>query len=312
MQIAHTKGLPGWTLPPRVIWAVEIAVFGTIVYLWRRGISLGPWLLAIGGLVLVRMGLTCASAFGYSLLQTDTSYHSALHEMSQVLPRVCAALFSLIVVHPLRSFLPMALFPGKERSRSRSADFAFPDMPTDGPNDPALWFVRGEEKIPVWLDARHGGGDDAISSATPMEQIDGYLDLPLHDVLAQIPQEFIAEKAARHDRAEPVSLPLAVVVRQLKEARIVIRFDELCDRLPSDVVNLPDMLSMAEEEVPLVLLPLELVVPRLPEGVLELPAPSLPAWAKLECTEKVVFARAHTGASGARTPGGGAGGATQA
>jgi len=25
--------------------------------------------------------------------------------------------------------------------------------------------------------------------------------------------------------------------------------------------------------------------------VLELPAPSLPAWAKLECTEKVVFAR---------------------
>ena len=293
LQITHTKGLPDWPLPQGVIWALEVAIFGAAVYLWRRRVSLGPWLLAIGALLLVRMGLTHSSAFAYSLMHTETSYQAALAEMSEVLPRVCAALFSLVVVHPLRYFLPATLLPGRSRSQSRAAAFAFPDMPTSGPNDPALWFVRGEEKIPVWLDAKNSGGDDAVSSATPMEQVEGYLDLPLRDVLAQIPHEFISEKAARHDGAEPVSLPLAVVLPQLREARIVIRLDELCDRLPSDVVDLPEAMVMAEEEVPLVLIPIELVVPRLPEGALEMPPASPPAWAKLECTEKVVFARSQ-------------------
>ncbi len=295
LQIAHTKGLPSWELSPGVIWALELAVFGTTVHLWRRRISLGPWVLAIAALVLVRIGITHASALGCQLIQASTPYQAGLQEMSQVLPRACAALFSLIILAPLRAFLPATLLPARVRPRSApgGASFAFPDMPTDGANDPALWFVRGDEKIPVWLGTgRQSGVDDVASAGAPAARMEGCLELPLRDVLAQIPQEFVAEKAARHDDTKPVSLPLAVIVPQLREARIVIRLDELCDRLPRGVVNLPDLWAgPAEDEVPLVLLPLEMVVPRLPEGTLELPSPSPPSWAKLAYTEKVVFAR---------------------
>jgi len=294
LQIAHTKGLPSWRLSPGVIWALEIAVFGTCVHLWRRRISLGPWVLAIGALVLVRIGITHASALGYQFIQAAASYQAGMQEMSQVLPRACAALFSLIVLSPVRVFLPATLLPARPRPRSApgGATFAFPDMPTDGANDPALWFVRGDEKIPVWLGTgRQSSVDDVVSAGTPVAQMEGCLELALRDVLAQIPQEFIAEKAARHQDTEPVSFPLAVIIPQLREARIVVRLDELCDRLPHDVVNLPDLWVGPEEEVPLVLLPLEMVVPKLPEGMLELPPPSPPSWAKLAYTEKVVFAR---------------------
>jgi hypothetical protein len=295
LQIAHTNPpWANWRLAPGVIWALEIAIFGTCVHLWRRRISFGPWVLAIGALVLVRIAITHASALGYPLIQAAASYEAGLREMSQALPRACAALFSLIVLSPLRAFLPATLLPARSRSRSApgGATFAFPDMPTDGASDPALWFVRGEEKIPVWLDARHQSGvDGVVSAGAPVAQINGYLELTLREVLAQIPQEFIAKKAARYEGTEPVTLPLAVIVPQLREARIVVRLNELCDRLPHDVVNLPDLWAGPEEEVPLVLLPLEMVVPKLPEGVLELPPPSPPSWAKLAYTDKVVFAR---------------------
>ncbi len=294
LQIVHSKALPPWPLPAGVIWMLEIALFGVTVYAWRRAIALGPWLLAIGAAIVVRLGITHASAFAYSLFDPTVTHQLALSEMNASLPRLCTAFFALVVLYPLRSFLPEKLAQPKTRTRSDSpaVAFAFQNTPTDGANDPALWFVRGEEKIPVWLDAQRGGDGDA-SVATPVvsEEIEGDVDLPVRDVLAQIPQEFVSEKAERLDGSEVVSLPLATILPQLREARIVIRFDELCERLPDGLIDVSETRRLEEAETPLVLLPLELVVPRLPEGILVLPPPSPPAWAKLELTDKVVFAR---------------------
>ncbi len=295
LQLVHSKVLPAWPLPAGVIWMLEIALFGLTVYLWRRAISLGAWLLAIAAGVAVRLGITYASAFAYSLFVPSVSHQWALTEMNATLPRLCTAFFALVVLYPLRSLLPERSSRSKARARSDSPAVAFAFQDAQNKNDaedPALWFVRGEEKIPVWLDAQRGGGADTlVASSPPTERIEGDVEIPVREILAQIPQEFVSEKADRLDGSEMVPFPLAAILPQLKEARVVVRFDELCERLPDGVIDASETRRLEEAETPLVLLPLELVVPRLPEGVFSLPAPSPPAWAKLELTDKVVFAR---------------------
>jgi hypothetical protein len=214
----------------------------------------------------------------------------ASRQISQTLPRICANFFALIVCYPVRSFLPARLLP----DRSAPADISAPGGDFVGPGAPggdaALWFVRGEERIPVWVPGKKERGTGEARPPSELADIEGEVELPLKAILAQVPQEMIGPKAATYTDSHMGAIPLAVIVPQLAEARIVVKLDDLADWLPSGALEVPREALGLDGEPPLVLLPLELVVPHLPESVLELPPPSLPAWAKVAEVEKVSFA----------------------
>lgn len=292
LQLAHTKSVPEWRLPPPVVWLLEVAIFGMIVYAWKPRISFGAWMVGIGVLVLVRLSLTATCTLGYQVVQQSASLEGlgAQHLSGPVL-RICAALFAVMVLYPMRGVLPVRLLAAREGRRISTSAAGSATSGSGAANEPALWFVRGEEKIPVWLGAGRQSDDDAIvPDLAQDETIEGSVLLPLREVLAQVPPELVSQKAMECQDSTFVSLPLSVIVPQLKEARIVVRLDDLRNWIPSETINVPPDWADPGAEAPLVFLPLELVVPRLPEELLELPPPSPPDWAKDKQADTVVFA----------------------
>jgi hypothetical protein len=290
LQVGQSKAVPEWHLPAAVLSILDIAIAGVTVYVWKRGVSLGAWVLGMGTLLVMRLAVSSAAASAFMVLHEGTAFQVASRQISQTLPRICANFFALIVCYPVRSFLPARLLP----DRSAPADISAPGGDFVGPGAPggdaALWFVRGEERIPVWVPGKKERGTGEARPPSELADIEGEVELPLKAILAQVPQEMIGPKAATYTDSHMGAIPLAVIVPQLAEARIVVKLDDLADWLPSGALEVPREALGLDGEPPLVLLPLELVVPHLPESVLELPPPSLPAWAKVAEVEKVSFA----------------------
>jgi hypothetical protein len=287
LQVAQSKGVPDWRLPGAVLWSLDVAIAGCAVYVWKRGSSFGAWVIGIIAILAARLALTLAAAGAFTVLHEGTAFEVALRHTSQTLPRICANAFALIVCYPIRDFLPLRLLP--ERGEARSG-FAPGQEAAGGGGDAALWFVRGEERIPIWMPGQKERGSAQGRAGGELADVEGEVLLPLKSVLAQVPQEMIGPKAASFDDSQMAAIPLAVIVPQLAEARIVVKLDDLAEWLPDGALEVPPESLGMDGEPPLVLLPLELVVPRLPEGVLDLPAAAPPAWAKNVEVEKVSFA----------------------
>jgi len=288
LQIAQIKGAPELEIAGPTAWAVELAIFGTAVYAWRPRVTLSGWVLGIATMVLVRVLVATCAGTGLLLVQDTGDIESAIARASTLGPRICASFFSLMVFYPLRVMLPVRTL--RRPDRRRFAESAAVTEANGGAEDPAMVLVGGDETIPVW-DARRKPPARARPGARPVPQVDldGSLELPLDAVLAQAPQDLWADSAGKHDPSEPVSIPLQAVVPQLSEARVVFTVADLCQWLPPGVLRAPAEPG-PEGDVPVVNLPLELVVPRLPAEALQLPPPSPPAWAEVGDADSVLFA----------------------
>ena len=292
MQVAHAGTTPGWEVSEPMIWAMEIAIFGTAVYAWRSRISLVGWFIGITGLVLVRLAVGSGAALFLAALREGQTINVALEDTSRMTPRMCAVLFSLMVCYPLRQFLPVrAARLGRQRRFAespavQSATGQFPG--SDG--DLVIW-AGSEQKAGADRDRAHPVRS-MLDAVRPPLGIDGALELPVRMVLAQMPHELLSDRASEIDNSQVMLIPLDVILPQLREARVVVTPAQVRGWLPSSarraLVDLDEAEEAAESQV---LLPLELVVPRLPPEALALAAPSPPAWADAEGAERVVFAR---------------------
>jgi len=287
LQITQMKSAPEWQIAGATVWIVQMAIFGTAVYAWRSGISLSGWILGILLLIFVSLSLTTATALTLAFLQGTDDFASAFTRTGSMGPRVCAALFALMVFYPLRVLLPIRKArPVRRRFKPGETEA---EAPKEG--DPALLLVGGDQTIPVW-DARNrsAGVGGAPSTSMSSLELDGTIDLPLGAVLAQVPRELWGEAAGQYTSSHPVPIPVEVVVPQLKEGRIMVRWPDLCEWLPPGAGRADVELGHDKREE-LVLLPLEFVVLQLPHEVFELPEATLPAWAEVDEEESVLFAR---------------------
>jgi len=290
IQIAQVKSAPEWQISGVTAWVVEVAIFGTAVYAWRQGISLSGWILGICLLVFVRLALATGAALGLALVQNLSDFNVALDRTSALGPRICAALFALMVFYPLRLLLPVRTYSKSRKRRFAESAAVGTAIAIAGEGDPALVLGGGSDTIPIWDTRPKVSVARVEDSLHPVVELDGTIEVPLRAVLAQIPPDLIGESAHEYDESHPVSIPLDAIVPQLREARIAVRLGSLHDWLPPGTMHAPLEFDV-EREASLVLLPLELIVPQLPPEALELPPPSPPAWAKLSGdTEPVVFA----------------------
>ena len=290
MQVGQTEALPGWMMPEAILWSLEVAIFGVAVLAWQPQVSLVGWVIGIGALSVLRSAVGLAAAVTLVAVQEAGPLLPVIDQMSQLAPRLCAALFALMVFYPLRVLLPVKPL---ERSTDRKR-FAMGAAASAG--------ERGSEEngSGLMIMAASGTAKGSPAEAAPWAEAEGQylpsasvkgtIEVPLSVLLAELPQELVTDRAAEHDESELVSIPMNVVVRQLREAQIVVTLDDCYDWLPSGVMGSPGEFAVSDEGAASVILPLELVVPQLPPEVFELPPPSPPAWAQAEVDESVVFA----------------------
>ncbi len=285
IQITQMKAAPEWQIAGATVWIVQLAIFGTAVYAWRPGISLSGWILGILLLILVSLSLTTTTALTLAFLQGVGDFPSAFSRTGSLGPRVCAAFFALMVFYPVRVLLPIRRArPVRKRSKGGNADAG-----ATAEGEPAVLVVGGSQAIPVWEARNHPAGSSGPSTSISSLEFDGTIDLPLSAVLAQVPRELWGDGAGDYAPSHPVSVPIEVVVPQLKEARIVVRWTDLYEWLPPGAGRTETELGH-DKNNELVLLPLELVVPQLPAEVFELPEATAPAWAHVDEEESVLFA----------------------
>ena len=290
MQVGQTEALPGWSMPGAIAWSMEVAIFGVAVLAWQPQVSLLGWMIGIGALSVLRSAVGLGAAVTLVALQDAGPLLPVIDQMSQLAPRLCAALFALMVFYPLRLLLPVKPL---ERSTDRKR-FATGAAASAGQG------ASEENDSGVMIMAASGAAKESSAEAAPWAEaevpylpsapVKGTIEVPLRVLLAELPQELVTDRAAEHDESELVSIPMNVVVRQLREAQIVVTLDDCYDWLPSGVMGSPGDFAISDEGAASVILPLELVVPQLPPEVFELPPPSPPAWAEAEVDESVVFA----------------------
>jgi len=291
-ELAQTKTVSGWQPTGMVLGTLELAWFGLAVLIWHKRASLGGWIVGLGALAAVRMVLSATCAMTLVKLHLDPAFPHAWQQVSACEPRLAAAAFSLMICYPLRALLPAGRAGEARGDAEGGAELA-------AQGDASLWIVRGDERVQVLLSGAAGGpgvgakgrgeaSAGVVTIASP-DRISGSITLPLRAVLPRIPQDDLSPRAAEYSLDHPVSIPLSLIVPQLKEAQIFVRLEEMRRLLPPGVL-IASADGGLEGEPLLVSLALEDVVPALPAEVLELPPPSPPVWAELPDPESVVFA----------------------
>ncbi len=272
---------PTWPINGFTQGGLELALFGVALLVGRRRLSLTGWFVGIFTLVAVRLLISASASYALAGFQSGHALALATERMGEFAPRAAAAVFSLMVTYPLRAFLPGAA------DRAQGADSAETEGRTS--SDRALWVMKGDESLQVGGREEKPSPSPTVMTFASPEQYRGSIELPLRVLLAEIPARWLAPGSARYTESEAVSVPLALIVPQLRDAQVYLTFDELRQILPPHVLNLAENAD-SEGESTVVLLPLEEVVSQLPPSVLELPPSSPPAWAELPDPESVVFA----------------------
>jgi len=292
MQISNMKLTVGWGISAPMLWALEAAIFGGAVYVWRRGVSFFGWLLGIAALLVVRVAVTSSAGLGLALMRESANVGAMIQETTAVVPRLCAAVFALMVCYPLRVMLPLRQVKSDERRR-RFADDAGRSARNEEGNR-GLLIVTVKDRAAGAAEARAKGEVRTPAFGTTSSlMIEGEIELPLSTVLALLPDDLVTDRALALTDSQTVTIPLSVIHPQLKEAQVVFSVADLRAWLSPLVRKaiVPPSDSDIETENGLVSLPLELIVPQLLPEALQLPPPAPPAWAELQESERVVFAR---------------------
>ena len=265
-------------------WGIEIGFFGLVVPLWYRPVSLRGWGSSLLALVGVRSAMSCASALALAGFHSGAAFSLSLQQMNGFTPRAAAMVFTLMVMYPLRTFLPDLLGRPKRKEAGEGSSEGMTE------EDDSSWLLHSAASLrqPRFEGAPPASSTAVITMASP-EQFRGTVDLPIRALLARVPATEIAPESERYDETKLVAVPLSLIVPQLKEAQVALSLEDLRQVLPPGVLRQAKSTG-AEESSTRVLLPMEEVVPRLPLEVLELPAPTPPAWAELPDPESVVFA----------------------
>ncbi len=290
-QLITIDSPAGMAVAEPVRWAIEATIFGTAVFIWRPQISFLGWLLGIAGLVAIRLALGSAATLLLCALHVTTNTAPVLAQASAFLPRLCATGFALMVCYPFRVFLPLRDQTIRWRrfrnGRAGSVNQTDPDL--------ELLIVTAKERaaniasVPSRGESKPQTATGIVSSTTFVE---GDIEVPMSTVLALMPENLITDRALALSDSQTMTLPLSAILPQLREAQIIFSVADLRERVPLAVrkalVQPAD--SDIETENGLVAIPLNLVIPQLPPEALELPPPSLPAWAKVATEEHIVFA----------------------
>jgi hypothetical protein len=275
-------------LPLFVTLAIECALYAGVVYLWQGGVRVLTEVFGVAGLLAVRIGISAAAAGATQLVGAHRPHIGSTFLAPPWEAWATAILFAVVSLYLVRG-----LFISAQRSDARrSRRDASPEPVT---TKVAFESASAEPTAPR-ADARR---DDGGAASTLLEVIDparteGQAQVvrlpaaaPVVEGWVAVPASLIAPQLPPGAQIEgdEVTVPLAAVMRRLREGEVRIPLVEL-----DDIIVLP---VGASDERATIELPLRLVVPQIPDEALELPEGQAPAWLAVDAQlEEVFFAKA--------------------
>lgn len=291
----HITAADGWSgIPSWILWIVELSAYIAALLTWIPGISRPCLLLGLVAMLAMRAASAAGAGLVISFLQPAEHFANNFRAaLGETLPRSCSIIFAIMAFYPVRYLLPRRSQANRLRERG-AADTASPAAALPPAHRGGTFLFGAPGSQPGSLVAATPPAAANSNAARPpvvlSEQLrELKLAVPLRVIFPQLPAGVLKPELAERifSDAMEVKVPLTAVLPQLGEALIQIPVDELLSYLPKAWLDHP-MAGMEEK----VILPLEVVVPQLPEEVLKLSDPCPPAWAAVVSEEeKVLFAQ---------------------
>jgi hypothetical protein len=309
-RLNHIVNADDLRIPSIILWAGEIFLYLTVLFVWAPNIAPAFAGLGLGGMLVLRL-LIGVMAGTVTVLVDARSANSGFSTcLSSTMPRLCSMVFAVLAFYPLRIFLGRRTSAGKDNrtaktrtpkssarndqdipvtpavSAAKSANVVYgtPGAPAAAPNQTA----QKKSGVMDFMAA-----PQSAAKAAPMvlpSHLEGYmLHIPMQVIASQLPDGSLRAEIADHIAKDnpDFELPLEMIAPQLKEALVQLSIPALLDLLPNTWVDAVDI-----ETEDKITLPLEVVIPQVPEEVFALPAPNPPTWANLpKEEERILFAQ---------------------
>ncbi|PYN18304.1 MAG: hypothetical protein DME05_01305, partial [Candidatus Rokuibacteriota bacterium] len=295
-SFAATPLLPSWpslVIPPLVVPPIVYVVVGL---LGLRPLSLSRRIVAVGAMCMLHAVLILATAALYAgpdFTEYDTALAVALWGSPAVtLLQLMAVLLVSARLHPLLQVrrraprvetrvAPLLRHPAEMTLRRPLASERLEAAWADSAKAAAR--VTASASLPVPPAPQPSPSDAAVEPATPAFGLPPFnasermIRVPFGRVADQLPVEmFVRAREGLSNTLRPgVSLliPLRLVVPQLSEGRVRVRWEEIADQFPHEELALPHAEIARRLPHGSLLLPLDEVVPQVPAEILERVSP---------------------------------------
>ena len=295
-SFAATPLLPSWpslVIPPLVVPPIVYVVVGL---LGLRPLSLSRRIVGVGAMCMLHALLILATAALYAgpdFTEYDTALAVALWGSPAVtLLQLMAVLLVSARLHPLLQVrrraprvetrvAPLLRHPAEMTLRRPLASERLEAAWADSAKAAAR--VTASASLPVPLAPQPSPSDAAVEPATPAFGLPPFnasermIRVPFGRVADQLPVEmFVRAREGLSNTLRPgVSLliPLRLVVPQLSEGRVRVRWEEIADQFPHEELALPHAEIARRLPHGSLLLPLDEVVPQVPAEILERVSP---------------------------------------
>ncbi|PYN79263.1 MAG: hypothetical protein DMD97_05020 [Candidatus Rokuibacteriota bacterium] len=295
-SFAATPLLPSWpslVIPPLVVPPIVYVVVGL---LGLRPLSRSRRIVAVGAMCMLHAVLILATAALYAgpdFTEYDTALAVALWGSPAVtLLQLMAVLLVSARLHPLLQVrrraprvetrvAPLLRHPAEMTLRRPLASERLEAAWADSAKAAAR--VTASASLPVPPAPQPSPSDAAVEPATPAFGLPPFnasermIRVPFGRVADQLPVEmFVRAREGLSNTLRPgVSLliPLRLVVPQLSEGRVRVRWEEIADQFPHEELALPHAEIARRLPHGSLLLPLDEVVPQVPAEILERVSP---------------------------------------
>ena len=295
-SFAATPLLPSWpslVIPPLVVPPIVYVVVGL---LGLRPLSRSRRIVAVGAMCMLHALLILATAALYAgpdFTEYDTALAVALWGSPAVtLLQLMAVLLVSARLHPLLQVrrraprvetrvAPLLRHPAEMTLRRPLASERLEAAWADSAKAAAR--VTASASLPVPPAPQPSPSDAAVEPATPAFVLSPFnasermIRVPFGRVADQLPVEmFVRAREGLSNTLRPgVSLliPLRLVVPQLSEGRVRVRWEEIADQFPHEELALPHAEIARRLPHGSLLLPLDEVVPQVPAEILERVSP---------------------------------------
>jgi len=260
---------------------LELLLYAFALALSKSDCTPRGYLIGVGAMFLFRLLIT-AGTMAWLAGQTGAPVVKAGAQVWTSAPaRLAAVVFALLMSYPLAGLLP-------ERPRRRRQPL--PALVRQelllsaaaAPREVELPSVEDEEPA--------GFGYVPHLTQRTVRPIEGKVQVPAEAISSQLPASLLLPGGPSYQGE--VEVPLALVMPGLQEGEVKLALPDLVPYLPAGLVR-EDLDLFTADDAPTVSLPLEVVVPQLPDHVLEREPVEPPTWLRVDpALERTLFARA--------------------
>jgi len=264
---------------------IELSCYGVAVILANRRSTLLGYLIGVPVMLALRVVVMAGTAAWHAGQSGAPIVTTGVRVFSSAPVWIAATAFAVLMFLPFAGLLPERL-ARRRRPRVRESAAGLAAVQAM----PELMSRQAEPEAPAEEEDLPGFAALVHLARRETREIAGSVSIPVEHILSQLPESLLPAGGARGEEAAIV--PLSAILPQLEEGVVRLPITALAGYMPAGSLR-EDRDIFAEDEAPMVTLPLEVIVPQLPESVLTVEPANPPSWLRVDPElERTLFARA--------------------